>query len=91
MNIFIAANRTHLRTDWTAFWLFCTRTFGIPATACIVVAVATAMVAFAIYLKGFPQGMKTSVKIAVGAGAEILTVALALAGYWMTLYSYGII
>lgn len=88
MSMFLT-KRSH--TDWTGFWLFCTRMFGIPVTACIVVAIATAMVGFAIYLKGFPRGMKTKVKIAVVTGAEILTVVLALAGYWMTLYSYGII
>ena len=87
--IFNSARRSC--TDWATLWMFLTRLVGISATTCIAVIIATATVAFAIYIKRFPRKMKTSIKVIVCVSAEILSVAIVLASYWMTLYSYGVI
>ena len=90
MNMFTLTQRTH--SDNSTFWLFLTRALGIQVTAVIVVVFATLIAVFALYVNDvcgtFP---KMRDRILACVIVEVLTVALALAGYWMILYAYGII
>ena len=87
MNIFITASRSNN----SIIWMFLTRVFGTQNTTIGVAIIATIVVGFVVKVKEFPKNMKTWEKVATVIVAEILTVALALSGYWMMLYAYGVV